>query len=83
MLGPARGEGNEICPWVLKANGNVVPRKSHRPLRPDDIHKKKEQKKRETFDALIERRWSTAIMPPKVTENADGKEDWEEYGNKF
>ena len=25
VLGPARGEGNEMCQWILKANGNVVP----------------------------------------------------------
>jgi hypothetical protein len=28
VLGPARGEGNEMAQWVLKANGNVVPRRS-------------------------------------------------------
>ena len=26
VLGPAHGEGNEMAQWVLKANGNVVPR---------------------------------------------------------
>ena len=26
VLGPARGEGNELSQWVLKSNGNVVPR---------------------------------------------------------
>ena len=25
ILGPAKGEGNEMAQWVLKANGNVVP----------------------------------------------------------
>ena len=25
VLGPARGEGNVMCQWVLKANGRVVP----------------------------------------------------------
>ena len=28
ILGPAKGEGNEMCQWVLKANGNVVPRRT-------------------------------------------------------
>ena len=28
VLGPARGEGNEMAQWVLKANGKVVPRRS-------------------------------------------------------
>ena len=26
VQGPARGEGNEMAQWVLKANGKVVPR---------------------------------------------------------
>ena len=25
VLGPARGEGNEMCQWVLKSNGRIVP----------------------------------------------------------
>jgi len=25
VMGPAKGEGNEMAQWVLKANGNVVP----------------------------------------------------------
>ena len=28
VLGPARGEGNEMAQWVLKANGRVVSRRS-------------------------------------------------------
>ena len=28
VLGPARGEGNEMAQWVLKANGRVMPRQS-------------------------------------------------------
>ena len=30
-LGPSVGEGNEMCHWMLKANGKVVPRRTHRP----------------------------------------------------
>ena len=32
VLGPAKGEGNEMAQWILKANGNVVPRRTVRPL---------------------------------------------------
>ena len=28
VLGPARGEGNELSQWVLKSNRNVVPRRT-------------------------------------------------------
>ena len=31
VLGPARGPGNEMAQWILKANGRVVPRRSLRP----------------------------------------------------
>jgi len=31
-LGPAKNEGNEMTMWVLKANGNIVPRTGLRQL---------------------------------------------------
>ena len=65
VLGPARGEGNEMCQWVLKGNGKVVPRRSVRPLNPSEIHSEVEIKKRQVFDELIERRHGTSINPPK------------------
>ena len=33
VLGPARGGGNEMAQWILKANGRVVPRRSLRELK--------------------------------------------------
>ena len=44
-----------MAQWVLKANGKVVPRRTVRPLHVDELHSPQEIKKRETFDALIER----------------------------
>ena len=76
-LGPAIGAGNKMSQWILKANGNVVPHRSSRPLSVDEIHNSSESKKPETFDAMIERRWSAAITPPKVMITDD--EIWEEY----
>ncbi len=80
ILGPAKGEGNEMAQWILKANGNVVPRRSSRPLKIDEIHSTTEIKKRELFDGLIERRWGTSINPPKQ-KNAEDLDDneFEEY----
>jgi hypothetical protein len=52
VLGPAKGEGNEMAQWMLKANGQVVPRRSSRPLKVDEIHSVTEIKKREIFDGL-------------------------------
>ena len=62
-LGPARGQGNEMCQWILKANGNIIPRRSHRPLTVAETHSDVEQKKRDLFDRLIEERWGTSINP--------------------
>ena len=56
-LGPARGAGNEMAQWILKANGEVVLCRSFRPLRDDEVNSREESKKREIFDGLIERRW--------------------------
>ncbi len=70
VLGPAKGEGNEMAQWVLKANGNVVPRRSSRPLKVDEIHSAMELKKRAIFDGLIERRWGTSINPPTIVGTA-------------
>ena len=37
-LCPAKNEGNEMTMWVLKANGNVVPRTGLRKLTPAEEH---------------------------------------------
>jgi transposase InsO family protein len=80
VLGPATGAGNEMAQWILKSNGNVIPRRTLRPLHIDETHSPDEQKKREIFDALIERRWGNSISPPTVTTVTDGDdEEWQEY----
>ena len=66
ILGPAKGEGNEMAQWVLKANGNVVPRHTARPLTVAETHSTMELKKRGTFDALVEKQWGTSMSPPPV-----------------
>ena len=63
VLGPARGAGNEMAQWILKANGRVVPRRSLRPLKVDELHSPVELKKREVFDELIKRRWGSPMTP--------------------
>ena len=45
ILGPARGEGNEMAQWILKANGRVVPRQSLQPLTTAERHSPVEEKK--------------------------------------
>jgi hypothetical protein len=45
VFGPAKGEGNDMPQWILKANGNVVPRRTHRPLKTEEIHSEQEHEK--------------------------------------
>ena len=78
VFGPDAGAVNEMSQWVIKANGNVVPRQSTRLLHVDELNSKTEEKKRKTFDALIERRWGTSITPPNVSNSPEDK-PWKEY----
>ena len=71
VLGPARGAGNEMAQWILKANGRVVPRRSVRPLHPGELTSPSEQSKRQSFDALIERRYEMSINPLQQLNNDD------------
>ena len=72
VLGPARGAGNEMAQWILKVNGRVVPHCSVRPLHPGELTSPSEQSKRQSFDALIERRFGTSINPPQQLNDSDG-----------
>ena len=73
VLGPACGVGNEMAQWILKANGQVVPHHSVRPLHLGELTSPSEQSKRQSFDALIERRFGTLINPPQQLNDDDGK----------
>lgn len=73
VLGPARGEGNEMCQWVLKSNGNVVPRRSLRPLKPEELRSETENDKRKLFDALIAKRHGTSMNKPKPHSSEEDK----------
>ena len=85
ILGPARGAGNEMAQWILKANGQVVPRCSVRPLHPSELTSPSEQSKCHSFDTLIERRFGTSINPPQQLNDGDGNsgdfENFEPYDN--
>ena len=83
VLGPARGVGNAMCQWVLKSNGNVVPRRSLRPLTTAEIHSPTEIKRREVFDELICKRHGDSVSPPKeetyAHANSNNNFDFEAY----
>ena len=79
VLGPARGEGNEMAQWILKANGNVVPRHSHCPLQIAEINSPMEAKKHKWYNSLIERRWGISMVPPNQTTGKAKEENFEIY----
>ena len=43
-----------MAQWVLKANGQVLPRRTARPLKFEEKHDPVETNKRSIFDVLIE-----------------------------
>ena len=56
VLESAKREENEISQWVLKTNSEVVPKRTTRPLREDEIHSETGIHKKKIFNKLIERR---------------------------
>jgi hypothetical protein len=78
-LGPVKGEGNEMAQRCLKANGNVVPRRTVCPLTHDKLASETEKRKRETFTELIKSLfWGTSVSPPK-DEPSKEDYDYDEY----
>ena len=75
VLGPARGEGNEMAQWVLKANGYVVPRRTIRPLKPEEVRSEEEAKKRAIFDALVEKKHGSSLIHPEKRKSKDKNDD--------
>eukprot|EP00957_Ditylum_brightwellii_P102041 7777371-Ditylum_brightwellii.AAC.1 len=57
VLGPTKGEGNEMTQWVMKGNGNVVLRQTLMLLKVEELNSNTEIKSHNLFDSLIERRW--------------------------
>jgi len=91
-LGPVKNEGNEMTMWVLKANGNVVPRTGLCKLPPAEEHEPVENDKRRTFDEAVQVKLGTSFaLPPmlaKLNEKGatdDKKWPWtvDEMGSDF
>eukprot|EP00957_Ditylum_brightwellii_P028627 2162760-Ditylum_brightwellii.AAC.1 len=80
VLGPAKGGANEMEQWVLKGNGNVVPRPTLRLLNVEELNSKTEIRSRNLFDSLIERRWGMSMNPPPDT-TPDDRDPYDEYAD--
>ena len=65
VLGPAKNAGNEMAQWVLKSNGKIVPRRTLRKLRYEELNNNPtETQKRALFDEFITRKFGNSIRPP-------------------
>eukprot|EP00957_Ditylum_brightwellii_P050554 3833907-Ditylum_brightwellii.AAC.1 len=77
-LGPAKCEGNEMAQWVMRGNGNVVPRQTLKLLKLEELNSKTEIRSRNLFDSFIERRWDMSMNPPQETTPND-QDPYDEY----
>eukprot|EP00957_Ditylum_brightwellii_P187949 14309959-Ditylum_brightwellii.AAC.1 len=60
-----------MAQWVMKGNGNVVPRWTLRLLKIEELNSKNEIRSRNFFDLLIERRWGVSMNPSPETTSDD------------
>lgn len=66
-LGPAKNEGNEMAQWILKMNGQIVPRRSLRRLSEAELNPTNEIeiRKRQAFDNAIAAKLGDSFsLPP-------------------
>eukprot|EP00957_Ditylum_brightwellii_P176475 13439619-Ditylum_brightwellii.AAC.1 len=64
-----------MAQWVLKGNVNVVPRRTLRLLKVEELNSETEIRSCNLFDSLFERRWGTSMNPPPETI----LDDWDPY----
>ena len=60
-----------MAQWILKANGNLFPRRTPRPLNTAELNSENEKRKCEIFSECISKRWETSISPPPTVINLD------------
>ena len=77
-LETAKHEGNEMAQWILKINGQVVPRKSLRKLRPNELANESEIAKRAAFDASIKIKHGDSFTVPDKEFLLNPQDPWDE-----
>ena len=71
VLGPCKNEGNEMAQHILKINGQVVPRRTTKPLTKKEWESKSEDNKRASFDAATKSKFGDSISLPPIDESID------------
>ena len=75
-LGPAKNEGKKMTQWVLKQNGQIVPRMTLRSLIPEEWARETEIKKRSEFNDAVNARYSDSLsLLDKTLKNPQDKDD--------
>ena len=64
ILGPSKNAGNAMSQWILKDNGQIVPRRTARKLMPEEMNNPVEDRKREIFDNMIREKLGDSLSPP-------------------
>ena len=68
VLGPAdETAGNQMCQWILRVDGLIVPRHTARHLTSAELINQNEIAKRRAFDLAITRKLGTSMSPPPDT----------------
>ena len=81
VLVPVKREGNDMDKWIIKPNGNVLPRQKLMPLKVTDVHSETDSKKRDTFDSLMDKMcWISVSLPTSTVKGNCGNR--KEYSNK-
>ena len=77
-LGLAKNEGNGMTQWVLKINGQVVPRRYLCRLRPDELSSDIEIEKQAAFDAQIKIGHGESFTVPAKKHTPNPQDPWYE-----
>ena len=64
--------------WIPKINGQVVPQRSLRKLRPDELSKETEIAKRAEFDAAIKLIHGDSFIVPEKEFEPNPQDSWDE-----
>jgi len=64
VLGPAKNHGNIMTQWVLTSNGTIVPRRTLRRLKEEELHNPTELQKRDVFTSVIQSKLGDSMSPP-------------------
>ena len=71
-----------MCQWILKPNGQIVPRRIYRSLHTVEIYVSREKKKFEIFNKLIYKKKRYSINPSKKNIKIEDFYEYEDNENK-